>query len=215
MLTLSEAQKARPLEWLIGFMTICSLFRHPGKMESHSYPTSQQTLSIQPINLLSFFTLVPMLVPCFQQYLISIVGCINQKKHTSMIRSFEEYALGKLQFLPLFTFSTPVACKSRRHFGFCFTPRVKQKLKYRHLLSQATTPVNTNTTEDFSKLILPLVHIEGIVCFFLFYQSFPGIFVCKPVLYPHVSCVSQQVQEPLKETWLWFVTCFNNTISYS
>ena len=162
----------------------------------HSYPTSQQTLSIQPINLLSFFTLVPMLVPCFHQYLSSIVGCINQKKHTSMIRSFEEYALGKLRFLPLFTFSTPVACKSRRHFGFCFTPRVKQKLKYRHLLSQATTPVNTTTTEDFSKLILPLVHIEGIVCFFLFYQSFPGIFVCKPELYPHVSCVSQQVQEP-------------------
>ena len=37
-----------------------------------------------------------------------------------MIRSFEEYALRKLRFLPLFTFSTPVACKSRRHFGFFF-----------------------------------------------------------------------------------------------
>ena len=59
--------------------------------------------------------------------------------------------------------------------------------------------INTNTTEDFSKLILPLEHIEGIVCFFLFYQSFPGIFVCTPVLYPHVSCVSQQVQEPWKK----------------
>ena len=69
----------------------------------------------------------------------------------------------------------------------------------RQLLPQATTPVNTNTTEDFSKLILPLVHIEGIVCFFLLYQSFPGIFVCKPELYPHVSCVSQQVQEPWKK----------------
>ena len=62
-----------------------------------------------------------MLVPCFHQCHSSIVGCINQKKHTSMIRSFEEYALGKLRFLSLFTFSTPVACKSRRHFGFCFT----------------------------------------------------------------------------------------------
>ena len=75
----------------------------------------------QLILILSFFMLVPILVPRFHQYHSSIAGCINQKKHTSMIRSFEEYALGKLRFLPLFTFSTPVACKSRRHFGFCFT----------------------------------------------------------------------------------------------
>ena len=116
-----------------------------------------------------------------------------------MIHSFEEYALRKLRFLPLFTFSTPVACKSRRHFGFFFLHRVWNKSGNRQLLWQATTPVNTNTTEDFFKLILPLVHIEGIVCFFLLYQSFPGIFVCKPVLYPRVSCVSQQVQEPWKK----------------
>ena len=57
----------------------------------HSYPMSQQTLSIQPINLLS-------LVPCFHQYHSSIVGCINPQKHSFMIRSFEEHALENLRF---------------------------------------------------------------------------------------------------------------------
>ena len=84
-------------------------------------------------------------------------------------------------------------------FRLFFLHRVWNKSGNRQLLWQATTPVNTNTTEDFFKLILPLVHIEGIVCFFLLYQSFPGIFVCTLVLYPHVSCVSQQVQEPWKK----------------
>lgn len=63
-----------------------------------------------------------MLVPCFHQCHSSIVGCINQKKHTSMIRSFEEYALGKLRFLPLFTFSTPSLRAQTPFSTFILTP---------------------------------------------------------------------------------------------
>ena len=50
-------------------------------------------------------------------------------------------------------------------------------------------------------VVLPLGHIVEIVYFFLFCQSFQGISVCMPELYPHAFYASQRVQEPCKVKW--------------
>lgn len=154
-----------------------------------------------------------MLVPCFHQYLSSIVGCINQKKHTSMIRSFEEYALGRLRFLPLLTFSTPVACKSRRHFGFFFYTACETKAeigscprRLRLQLTQIQLKISSNSS-------YPLCILKESFAFFCSIKVFQ-VFLSVSQNCIHMCLVfHSKFKSPERNTTL--VRYILDTISYS